>query len=61
MLLRDAGNSPFAIRESLLTPSRDDGVNPIVGTIDDLSEIGKRKARIEIILKTELLHFLVRA
>ncbi|HAW49384.1 TPA: helicase SNF2 [bacterium] len=51
LLLREAGSSPYALRETLLKIEEKDVVEDIVRAIDGLTEISKMKALLEILLK----------
>jgi len=52
MLLREAGSSPFALRESLLKLRGDNDFGEIIAMIDSLEEISKGKALLELVLKS---------
>lgn len=51
ILLREAGSSPFALRESLLRLRGDNGFDGIIAMIDRLEEISKGKALLELMQK----------
>jgi len=52
MLLREAGSSPFALRESLLKLRGDDGLGDLIAMIDRLEETSKGKALLELVQKS---------
>ncbi|WP_219853550.1 DEAD/DEAH box helicase [Candidatus Hakubella thermalkaliphila] len=51
LLLREAGSSPFALKQTLLTMNGKDGADGIIEAIGDLSDIGKGTALMEILSK----------
>jgi len=51
ILLREAGSSPYALRESLLRLRGDNGFDDIIAMIDRLEEISKGKALLELMQK----------
>jgi SNF2 family DNA or RNA helicase len=51
LLLREAGSSPFALKQTLLTMHGKDGADDIIKAIGDLSDIGKGMALMEILSK----------
>jgi len=51
LILREAESSPFALKSSLLTLSPGDEVKDIINTIDNLGDISKGRALIDILLK----------
>ncbi|GFP41309.1 hypothetical protein HKBW3C_00435 [Candidatus Hakubella thermalkaliphila] len=53
MLLREAGSSPFALRESLLKLKGGNGLGDLIAMIDQLEEISKGKALLDILKKNQ--------
>jgi SNF2 family DNA or RNA helicase len=51
ILLREAGSSPYALRESLLRLQKDNGFDDIIAMIDQLEEISKGRALLELVQK----------
>ncbi|GFP25761.1 hypothetical protein HKBW3S25_01242, partial [Candidatus Hakubella thermalkaliphila] len=51
LLLREAGSSPFALKQTLLAMNGKDGADGIIEAIGDLSDIGKGTALMEILSK----------
>ncbi|MEW6103341.1 MAG: SNF2-related protein [bacterium] len=51
LLLREAGSSPYALKETLLKIEERDSIKDILVSIDGLFEISKPKALLEILLK----------
>lgn len=51
LLLREAGSSPFALKQTLLAMNGKDGADGIIEAIGDLSDIGKGTVLMEILSK----------
>ncbi|MDO9585913.1 MAG: SNF2-related protein, partial [Syntrophales bacterium] len=51
MLLREAGSSPFALKDSLLKLKGENGTGDLIAMIDQLGEISKGKALLDIVMK----------
>ncbi|MDO8723211.1 MAG: C-terminal helicase domain-containing protein, partial [Syntrophales bacterium] len=54
MLLREAGSSPFALRNSLLKLRGDNGFGDLIALIDGLEGVSKGKALLDIVKKNQV-------
>ena len=51
LLLKEAGSSPFALKDTLLKIDSRDGLQDIIGILDNIRDISKGNALLEILMK----------